>query len=191
LHQEIERLLALVYLEGLTHKRGHSLDGVTGLPDRKSFDAEIESWMIRFAVDRRPFVCGMLDVDDFKKAINDIHGHPAGDFVLRTAADFLRSTLGSTDFAARYGGDEFVILLENATLCQAERRMAALSRLGEFPFDYQGKQLQFTVSWGLAECALNDDVPNLVNRADRNLYEVKRRKKNPMQERIRAVVNEG
>ena|SRR5439155_18934967 len=69
--------------------------------------------------------------------------------------------------------------------------MAALSRLGEFPFDYQGKQLQFTVSWGLAECALNDDVPNLVNRADRNLYEVKRRKKNPMQERIRAVVNEG
>ena len=69
--------------------------------------------------------------------------------------------------------------------------MAALSRLGEFPFDYQGKQLQFTVSWGLAECALNDDVLNLVNRADRNLYEVKRRKKNPMQERIRAVVNEG
>ena len=69
--------------------------------------------------------------------------------------------------------------------------MAALSRLGEFPFDYQGKQLQFTVSWGLAECALNDDVPNLVNRADRTLYEVKRRKKNPMQERIRAVVNEG
>ena len=51
--------------------------------------------------------------------------------------------------------------------------------------------MQFTVSWGLAECALNDDVPNLVNRADRTLYEVKRRKKNPMQERIRAVVNEG
>lgn len=191
LHQEIERLLALVYLESLTHKRGHSLDGLTDLPDRKSFDAEIQSWMIRFAVDRRSFVCGMLDVDDFGKAINNIHGHQAGDFVLKTAADFLRSTLGSRDFAARYGGDEFVILLENVTLCQAEERMAALSRLGDFTFDYEGKQLQFTVSWGLAECALNDDVPNLINRADRKLYEVKRRKKSPMQERIRAVVNEG
>lgn len=191
LHQEIERLLALVYLESLPHKRGHSLDGSTGLPDRKSFDDEIQSWVIRFGIDRRSFVCGMLDVDDFKKAINDVHRHPAGDFVLRTAADFLRSTLGSNDFAARYGGDEFVILLENVTLYQAEGRMVALSRLGDLTFDYRGKQLQFTVSWGLAEYALNDDVPNLISRADRNLYEVKRRKKNPMQERIRAVVNEG
>jgi diguanylate cyclase (GGDEF)-like protein len=191
LQQEIERLLALVYLEGLTHKRGHSRDGLTGLPDRKSFDAEIQSWIIRFAVDRRPFVCGMLDVDDFKTKINDIHGHPAGDFVLKIAADFLKGILGSGDFAARYGGDEFVILLENVTLSQAEERVSTLSRLGDLAFDHQGKQLQFTVSRGLAECALNDDVPNLLNRADRNLYEVKRRRKNPMQERIRAVVNEG
>ncbi|MEK6335925.1 MAG: diguanylate cyclase [Acidobacteriota bacterium] len=191
LHQEIERLLALVYLEGLTHKRGHSLDGLTGLPDRKSFDVEIQSRIIRFAVDRRTLVCGMLDVDDFKTKINDIHGHPAGDFVLKTVADFLRSMLGSGDFAARYGGDEFVILLENVTLSQAEERMAALSRLGDLTFDYEGKQFQFTVSLGLAECVLNDDVPSLINRADRKLYEVKRQRKNPMQERIRAVVNEG
>src|SRR5206468_6300811 len=154
-----------VYLEGLTHKRGHSLDGLTGLPDRKSFDVEIQSWMVRFAVDRHPFVCGMLDVDNFKTEINDIHGHPAGDFVQKTAADFLRSTLGSRDFAARYGGDEFVILLENVSLSQAEERMAALSRLGDLNFDYEGKQLQFTVSWGLAECALNEGVPNLIYRA--------------------------
>ena len=51
--------------------------------------------------------------------------------------------------------------------------------------------MRFTVSWGLAECALNDDVPSLIDRADRKLYEEKRRKKNPMQERIRAIVNEG
>lgn len=55
-HHEIERLLALYYLEGLTHKRGHSLDGLTGLPDRKSFDSEIQRWMIRFNADQEPFV---------------------------------------------------------------------------------------------------------------------------------------
>jgi predicted DNA-binding antitoxin AbrB/MazE fold protein len=69
--------------------------------------------------------------------------------------------------------------------------MAALSRLGDLTFDYQGKQLQFAVSCGLAECALNDDAPKLIIRADRSLYQAKRRRTNPMQERIRAVVNEG
>ncbi|MEK6281506.1 MAG: GGDEF domain-containing protein [Acidobacteriota bacterium] len=177
-HHEIERLLALYYLEGLTHKRGHSLDGLTGLPDRKSFDSEIQRWMIRFKTDQEPFVCGMVDLDEFKK-VNDTYGHQTGDFVLKAAAEFLRVTFGLPDFVGRYGGEEFVILFANLKLCQADEKIAdAISRLGALTFEYQEHPLPFTFSCGLAECLPSENVESLIDRADKNMYEAKRRGKN-------------
>jgi len=178
LHYEIDRLTSLVYLEGLSHSLAHSLDGLTGIPDRKSFDDEIERWTIRFKTDQQPFVCGMIDLDDFKK-VNDTYGHQTGDFVLKEAAAFLKASLSSTDFVARYGGEEFVILLANVKLCEAEERIAdAISRLGALTFTYQANVLRFTFSCGLTECQPSENVESLVGRADANLYEAKRRGKN-------------
>jgi diguanylate cyclase (GGDEF)-like protein len=175
---EIDRLTWLVYLEGLSHSRGHSLDGLTGVPERKSFDDEVQRWMTRFKTDQAPFVCGMIDLDDFKK-VNDTYGHQTGDFVLKEAAAFLKATLGPTDFIARYGGEEFVILLANLRLCQAEEKIAeAISRLGQLNFEYQGKQLRFTFSCGIAECRPSENVESLIDRADKNTYEAKWRGKN-------------
>lgn len=178
LHSEIDRLTTLVYLEGLSHSPGHSLDGLTSIPDRKSFDDEIQRWMIRFKTDQKPFVCGMVDLDDFKD-VNDTYGHQTGDFVLKEAAVFLQAILGPTDFVARYGGEEFVILLANVKLGEADERIAdAISRLGALTFTYQAIALRFTFSCGLAECLPSENVESLIGRADANLYEAKSRGKN-------------
>ena len=106
-----------------SHSRGHSLDGLTGVPERKSFDDEVQRWMTRFKTDQAPFVCGMIDLDDFKK-VNDTYGHQTGDFVLKEAAAFLKANIGPTDFIARYGGEEFVILLASLNLRQAAEKIA-------------------------------------------------------------------
>lgn len=178
LHYEIDRLTSLVYLEGLSHSPGHSLDGLTGIPDRKSFNDQIQSWVIRIKTDQQPFVCGMIDLDNFKK-VNDTYGHQTGDFVLKEAAAFLKATLSPTDFVARYGGEEFVILLANVKLGEADARIAdAISRLGPLTFTYQAIALRFTFSCGLAECLPSENVESLIGRADANLYEAKRRGKN-------------
>ena len=175
---EIDRLTSLVCLEGLSHSRGHSLDGLTGVPERKSFDDEVQRWMTRFKTDQAPFVCGMIDLDDFKK-VNDTYGHQTGDFVLKEAAAFLKANIGPTDFIARYGGEEFVILLASLNLRQAAEKIAeAISRLGQLNLEYQGKQLRFTFSCGIAECRPSENVESLIDRADKNTYEAKRRGKN-------------
>ena len=107
------------------------------------------------------------------------YGHQTGDFVLKEAAAFLKANIGPTDFIARYGGEEFVILLASLNLRQAAEKIAeAISRLGQLNLEYQGKQLRFTFSCGIAECRPSENVESLIDRADKNTYEAKRRGKN-------------
>jgi len=178
LHYETDRLLSLIYLEGLNHSRAHALDGLTGVADRKSFDEEVERWIVRRSTDERAFACGMIDLDHFK-AVNDTYGHQAGDFVLKHAADFLKKHLGNSDFLARYGGEEFVVLLENTDIQQAQERLTVLLlALRSQTFEYKGNQISVTFSCGLAECGSGDDKEMLVARADSNLYEAKNNGRN-------------
>lgn len=176
-HLEIERLIGLSYLGSLSHARSHTLDAVMGVPNRASFDNEIERWIKRFRADGHPFVCGMLDLDHFK-AINDKHGHAIGDFALKCAAQFFQSNLSSTDFIARYGGEEFVVLFEDTNLLQVKAKMDnVILKLANTTFDYlegeQKLQLNITASCGLAECEKNESQIELFNRADKAMYEAK------------------
>jgi diguanylate cyclase (GGDEF)-like protein len=182
LHLEIERLLDLTYLENLSHSRSQSLDALTAVADRRSFNDEIKRWITRLEADGRPFVCAMIDLDYFKR-INDDHGHLVGDFVLKCAAEFLQSNVSSTDFIARYGGEEFVVLLENTDLLQAKTKMDdVLSKLAastfEYPVQEQKLRLAITASCGLAECGRGDNQSELIGRADKAVYEAKSRGRN-------------
>lgn len=85
-------------------------DGLTGLANRRLLDETLAREIIRAQRYQRPVSLLMLDVNNFK-LVNDRRGHAAGDEVLRTLASLIRAQLRASDFAARYGGDEFVIIL--------------------------------------------------------------------------------
>lgn len=184
LHSEIDRLTSLIYLEGLSHSSGHTLDALTGAADRRSFEDEIVRWITQSKTEGRPFVLAMLDIDDFK-VINDnpSYGHPGGDFALKSVAQFLKSEAGPNDFIARCGekGDEFAILLD-ASLDQAKQKLGdSLLRLQNEEFEYQidgqKRPMRIAVSFGLAECGMQDTKEQLTRRADQEMYGAKKRRK--------------
>ena len=153
-----------------------SLDGLTRIPNRARFDRTLRRWVSMHKHSGQRFVLAILDVDDFKN-INDTCGHPEGDRVLCEIAMALRTHVRSTDLVARYGGDEFVVLLAGADLASAEQRVrTGLARIRDVKVDAtlgDGSPLVVTASAGLTEWTTHDSANDVVTRADRALYEGK------------------
>jgi diguanylate cyclase (GGDEF)-like protein len=124
-------------------------DGLTGLLNRKTFCAQLESVISRLD-GRYPCAVIMLDLDHFKK-INDTHGHPAGDEVLRKVSSVIRKTVRKADMAGRYGGEEFAIYLhstDEAHAIQVADRLRLMIRKTRFVFEK--RELGVTASLGIA-----------------------------------------
>jgi diguanylate cyclase len=99
------------------------IDSLTGIASRGNFDSTLQTWVAAHEKSEDPFTVAILNIDDFQQ-INDSYGHHIGDQVLiLTAADLSRNTR-STDFVARYGGDEFVLLFAGMRLSESERRFS-------------------------------------------------------------------
>lgn len=159
-----------------------TLDPLTGVANRGSFDRTIRRWAKAYAENGKSFVLAMMDVDDFKH-LNDTHGHQVGDRVLVTLMEQLGGWIRSTDFLARYGGDEFALLLGEARLAEAKPRLSELLEKVCAPgYQYgegeQACQVQFTVTCGLAEFTPGQSPEEMIRQADEALYEGKRRGKN-------------
>ena len=154
----------------LRHLADH--DDLTGLMNRRRFQEELERHL---AEGRRYGLTGallVLDLDDFK-AVNDTHGHSAGDRVLCDVADALRSRLRETDIVARLGGDEFAVLLPRETPEAAERVCEALERAipGEVRApDGRGVEVSAGYAPFMNQEASVDDV---LSAADASMYAVK------------------
>jgi len=147
-------------------------DALTGLANRRQCLSLVESELARHRRNSRPAVLVILDVDHFKD-INDRYGHPIGDEVLCTVARVLREASRKSDSVARYGGDEFVMMLPEPTLRGAEeasRRVRA--KLEGVAFE-RAADLRFTVSLGVAEAQAKMDVDAWVRQADAALYRAK------------------
>ncbi len=117
----------------------------------------------------------MIDIDHFKK-VNDEHGHPVGDVVLRDVAHLLKDTLRNVDAVGRYGGEEFVAVLAHTTGEEALQTAERIRhRIEHHPFKVQDKVLRVTVSIGVASYPddVADSPSNLVEEADRALYRAK------------------
>jgi diguanylate cyclase (GGDEF)-like protein len=119
-----------------------------------------------------------LDLDGFK-AVNDLHGHPAGDAVLREVANRLQGTVRAEDTVSRLGGDEFVVLQTRiAQDSEAEMLARRIIKKLTLPYQFEGKELRISVSVGIAIAPRDgSDLERLITCADTGLYRAKGRGK--------------
>ena len=149
-------------------------DGLTGLLNRRYWESCLEREFARHQRYDNPVSLVIFDIDHFKR-VNDTYGHQTGDEVIRETARITSQLVRETDFAGRYGGEEFVVLLPGTTLDGAAQFAERLrSTIERQQLDYQGSPLTFTVSLGVATLA--DDMAGykaLLERADKALYQSK------------------
>lgn len=152
-------------------------DGLTGLANRRAFDAALEKESGTSAAQGRFLSLLLLDIDHFK-AFNDTYGHQMGDQVLKLVAKTLRdNTRAGEDLPARYGGEEFAVILPGCHLAQAAEMADTIRKA------VAGKKIvnrrtnkplgRITMSIGIAEYALGEEPSQMIERADRALYQAK------------------
>jgi len=154
-------------------------DALTGLSNRRYIMEKLEWEMDRYRRNPNPFSLLMIDIDHFKQ-INDNYGHLAGDLVLSRVGEILRETIRNVDFAGRYGGEEFLIVLDDADqgsgLQSAERIRV---RIEDEAFIYEGHSINVTVSIGMSSCMSQKTTGNtLIAEADGALYRAKQQGRN-------------
>lgn len=152
-------------------------DSLTGLANRRNSEGRIE-WRIAH---QQVFCVMMVDLNHFKQ-INDTYGHPAGDSLLKQFSQELRTNLRSSDVAGRWGGDEFIVILDcdlTGANCQVERMRKWV--LGEYTVQRTAGagdvKLPLDASIGLAQWQAGETMANLIERADTAMYEEKRSQK--------------
>ncbi len=184
-HAEIARDITEVMQLGLSHvghletlARRASTDGLTGLPNRRSFLQALEAELARLD-GRHPLAVIMMDIDHFKR-INDTCGHPFGDEVLRKVSSVLGKAVRRGDGIGRYGGEEFVLFLPMADPVKAVEGAERFRRMvGKTRFLHEGKEIAVTASFGLSCAPGHGRTPEeLIKKADEALYLSKERGRN-------------
>ncbi len=164
--------------ELLVARRVAATDALTRLPNRNQLDHDLAELVQQAEDDDQPLCVMFLDLDHFK-AINDRHGHAIGDRCLVLVGNILRRHVRASDLIVRYGGEEFVIALEGAGrergMLAAEELRLAVAQEGR---EIEGRAVQLTVSIGLTDFRVGDQVESLLTRADAALYRAKREGRN-------------
>lgn len=153
-------------------------DPLTGLLNRRRILEEIQNHMVQYQRDGNPFVLILGDIDGFKP-FNDRHGHDCGDFILTSVSALMKKALRKNDHIARWGGEEFMLLLPETSL---ENGKAVAEKLRETilrnSFEYEGENLSITITFGISEYEKNLSASTLIKRADQSLYQGKLSGKN-------------
>jgi diguanylate cyclase (GGDEF)-like protein len=148
-------------------------DALTGVSSRTSLLRELRAAIGRAAKTGQPLVVLMADLDHFK-AVNDQYGHLAGDEVLRDVATRIKSALREFDLVGRYGGEEFVVLLESTSAHTAKQVAERIRRrIAGGPVHTASATVEVTISQGLTLHREGDDVQSLLKRADQAMYRAK------------------
>ncbi len=148
-------------------------DFLTGLYNRRYFFKAMEPYVIKARQEEEPFAIAMVDIDHFKK-INDAYGHDIGDNAIVSLSEILRSKTGTDDIVARFGGEEFCIVLKNITPSQAKETLEKIRlHVEKNVIELEGdKSIRFTISIGFT-CNYDDSLDEMVNQADMMLYNAK------------------
>jgi len=186
-------LLFVTHNNGISYSNGQfmeyfSIKEERDIPRRnlkiyKYLDSTLKSYFNTFLeklirAEEEDGVVVVLDIDDFKK-VNDTYGHQAGDDVLKEFASLIQSSVRGDDLLARWGGEEFLLLLKHTNLENALKKVESLrERVEEHTFSHIG---HMTSSFGVAWKEADDDIHSLLQRADKALYEAKNAGKNCVQ----------
>ncbi len=162
-------------LHQLVSKQAYS-DTVTGLPNRRALDERLEKEVFQARRTSYTFAVVMMDLDGFKD-VNDTYGHAVGDQVLRTVFNYLATGLRSTDFLARYGGDELTLILSQTD--QPAARLVVekiLEKINKFHFDTpNGGSIRLGLSAGISLYPIHAaTASDLLRSSDEALYHAKR-----------------
>ena len=170
-HMEQE---ALGFREHLEEQRQKALiDPLTGLPNRAAWSERLEHEIKQWQQHGNTLSLAMLDLDHFKR-INDNYGHLAGDKVLKIIATVLRKRLRGADFIARFGGEEFVLLMPATTPAVGAKLLETLrAAIEACPFHFKGERVTITLSMGLASFRPGEHSDLVLKRADQALYRAK------------------
>ena len=149
-------------------------DPLTTLPNRRGLDIALSRELSRARRTGTPLCLAVLDIDYFKR-INDQFGHAVGDEALKHLANVLKPAARETDTLARFGGEEFVLVLPETALAAAEFTLNRLLRtLERSPLNAEGTPVPVCFSAGLAQYVAPESAEHLVTRADQAMYAAKR-----------------
>ncbi|WP_339080515.1 diguanylate cyclase [Pseudomonas sp. TMP9] len=165
---------AQVFRDHLEEQRQKALlDPLTGLPNRAGWSERLELEVARWKRYGGELLLAVLDIDHFKR-INDGYGHLAGDKVLKIIAGELAKRLRKTDFIARFGGEEFVLLIPSTPLEGGHQLLQTiLQGVEQCPFHFRGERVTITISAGLTAFAQDESSEQVFERADQALYRAK------------------
>jgi diguanylate cyclase len=153
-------------------------DQLTGSLNRRGLDDAFEREVARSDRRNTPLCIALLDLDDFKR-LNDTHGHTAGDEALIHLVHVIKDTLRTMDVIARFGGEEFLIVLPDTTMDDAMQTVTRVQReLTKRIFMHNNEKLLITFSAGVALRKAGEDQTTIIKRADDALYKAKRAGKN-------------
>lgn len=173
-------IIVVLYVRKIHGKLNNlaSSDSLTDLPNRRTFYSRLEHFIVMKKRRQQALSVVFFDIDDFKK-INDIEGHDVGDGVLITIAEILKTTIRTSDFIARWGGEEFIILLIDTKSKDAHKIAEQVRQNIENNIELiQQAQKTVTVSLGVTEVQNDDNADSLFKRVDDALYQAKRTGKN-------------
>jgi len=171
--QELDRSLKHLEREQQHLRKQLEQDALTGVSSRTSLLRELAASIERAAKTGQPLVVIMADLDHFKDT-NDTHGHLVGDKVLKEVAARIKAALREFDLVGRYGGEEFVILLENTSPHTAHQIAERIrQRIGGQPVQLGPLSVAVTISQGMALRGEDDDVQSLLKRSDEAMYRAK------------------
>ncbi|MDF9776096.1 GGDEF domain-containing protein [Pseudomonas baetica] len=162
------------YREHLEEQRQKALvDPLTGLPNRAAWSERLDHEVKQWQQHGNSLLLAMLDLDHFKR-INDNYGHLAGDKVLKIIASVLRKRLRGSDFIARFGGEEFVLLMPATVPAAGLKLLESLrASIEACPFHFKGEPVTITVSIGMTAFRPGEHGDQVLKRADQALYRAK------------------
>ncbi|NOY22535.1 MAG: GGDEF domain-containing protein [Acidobacteria bacterium] len=148
-------------------------DPLTGLSNRRDVMERLRLEHARSIRNKNPLSICICDIDFFK-AVNDTHGHSAGDTVLSRLALILKDSLRETDISGRWGGEEFILVFPETDLSGARETIEKLRKqIYGTPIQFEGKSIKITVTFGISQCMSEEAVETCINRADEALYKGK------------------
>ncbi|MBO5165386.1 MAG: diguanylate cyclase [Lachnospiraceae bacterium] len=148
-------------------------DTLTELNNRRFADKRLKQTQMQADIHGTHFVVAIGDIDFFK-SVNDTYGHECGDIVLKQVAAVLKKHMLGKGFVARWGGEEFLFLYDNADLDDARKETELLlDEIRNLPITYDDQNLHITMTFGLAEGGVQTNIKNLLQKADANLYKGK------------------